>query len=611
MKLNSINVWRAHTDIDKLYENRIGNYGSTKVLPCPNKRFLPFQYIRPSRSNTITQFKAVRRETGEVINLLSAMGSNLYIQKGGQTENYTETGITPRSLTNSQRAWGWSIGTMGNGKIRGAEVTVYADDSNNIPTRWKCRILSAKGGTVRLETTEFMYQTIGYKENTKIYFDFGTTYDNSGGDHLYIEIQSNGVWTPVGLGNPTYNIPPDEACSYADTDDTYPDTTDTSTPDEFSGHVKTYEYWGNFDIIVYNGAKFNHYLQPGIYDVVMSDGITTWYFEPIAIYNYKRRLVKITWWNNEPIFYDGGVIRYADDFKFWVYFSGAIRGGENKDDRQLIPKDGRDVQVYGKSYKEDSFTITTTSYVYDAISKIFHNKNIRIESECEEYIVELFQIDTPQWDNMRRFVDLEIIFRSQTTITSSASGQISGEGETNYKEEALEDIVFSTYACDELTRCIEVDYEALDELLETDSAFISYAGNTDDYIIGVLSGNRTLYQWNGSSWDTVVLNDWDVVYNIDDDQYLYKNTGSFLVVSKTIAVTNLGGDNYRADGEALPTAFVQVEAKDTNNDIIYSEVYDGQYYIDNGITFNCPDFLEARIHVYRKTCDYGYSAWTS
>ena len=404
--IRNYNILRLHTNPDKLYTERSFANKSPKIL-TDQRTIPPFQVIRPTLSNSpVTKFELTRLETGAKIDILTeALAGPLSIQYGGTEENYAETSLTPYTGVTGKSAWGFSLGVVD--LIRHCYITIYCSDFDNIPTKFEARIRESKGGTI-INTSSEVTIIPDFKTNTKVYFDFGSVYDNTT-NNIYLEVKADGVWTPVGNDSlyttgQTVSFKTYGASVYA-----YPDT-DNSPTDEGSGRAVVYAYAGNYDIIVNDGTTFDKYVPEGEYTLEMSDGRYTWYSEKFEVKSYVNDKVTITYWHNEPFNLPLGVMRYFDGYKNKIIFDAKLRKPEYPQDEEVSQRDGVDLPIWSASKKQMTMKVYASEFMLDAMRLIWQHHNIQIENEWDVFTVDEFNITDIDWDREGYIAEVTIEF---------------------------------------------------------------------------------------------------------------------------------------------------------------------------------------------------------
>ena len=497
--IRNYNILRFHTDQNKLYSNR--EFIGTKLgkILAEQRSIPPFQIIRPTLTNSpITSFNLINQADGTSTSYLTeALATCLSIQESANNSNYAETGLTPHDIPISSQssAWGFSI-TASISSLRHAVVTAYCNDFDNIPSKFTARILDSKGGTQLLESTE-VKKVPPFKTNFKVYFDFGQVYDNTTPYNLYLEVKADGVWKPVGndalYSGETVSYRNDAGANYDTTG--YPDTDQIIITDG-SAYVETYEYGGNFDVIVNDGSDIGVYIPTGVYSIEMSDGRYTWYSEPFKVVNYINDFLKIQYWHNEPFPLPLGNMRYFDGYKNQLLLDAKIRQPEYEEEENVEERLGIELPISRTSKKVMKFMFYATEYMLDAIRLIWLHHNITIETDCELYTVDEFNISNVDWDREGLFGEVTIEFTTQTVVTTTGHNR----SDNNYIEQEVLDLMFPTLT--ECLDCIEFDYEAEDLILAINEGVYNPSPNYSKYVISNEEvSNPSSWNFSNDEWE--------------------------------------------------------------------------------------------------------------
>lgn len=617
--IRNYNILRFHTDQNKLYSNR--EYIGTKLgkILAEQRSIPPFQIIRPTLTNSpITSFNLINQADGTSTSYLTeALATCLSVQESANDSNYAETGLTPHDIPISSQssAWGFSI-TASISSLRHAVVTAYCNDFDNIPSKFTARILDSKGGTQLLESTE-VKKVPPFKTNFKVYFDFGQVYDNTTPYNLYLEVKADGVWKPVGndalYSGETVSYRNDAGANYDTTG--YPDTDqDPLIATDGSAYVETYEYGGNFDVIVNDGSDIGVYIPTGVYSIEMSDGRYTWYSEPFKVVDYINDFLKIQYWHNEPFPLPLGNMRYFDGYKNQLLLDAKIRQPEYEEEENVEERLGIELPISRTSKKVMKFMFYATEYMLDAIRLIWLHHNITIETDCELYTVDEFNISNVEWDREGLFGEVTVEFTTQTVVTTTGHNR----SDNNYIEQEVLDLAFPTLT--ECLDCIEYDYQTEDIVLASLEGSYSPSPNYAKYVIvnnDLGAGELLLKYWDGSSFSTVALDDGQVVYHLPTDTYYFRKAVSgdpakykeLLTTTVLDSVTNLGGNSRRIDGTTFKHALIQVEYEQPGGTLTKTPVYDGQELNENGIVVDQPSVSQFRVYAFGKDCEFTVSAW--
>lgn len=205
-------------------------------------------------------------------------------------------------------------------------------------------------------------------------------------------------------------------------------------------HVKRFQSEG-YDLIIYTGnlpmAITTH---EGLYYAEMSDGVQTWYSEVFDIVRTVDEYMMIEWWDEQPLYYEGGHIEYdGSKYKNRVYLQTQVGKPEYNFEEDGEDRDGYffpEKQVSEKVYK---FTFLAPEYLCDAMRIIRMSDHVEITSRGEKYNADSFLI-TPEWQQQGDLAAVEAEFETDTVIKKIGRAQaviIKGDFNNDYSNDFL------------------------------------------------------------------------------------------------------------------------------------------------------------------------------
>ena len=205
-------------------------------------------------------------------------------------------------------------------------------------------------------------------------------------------------------------------------------------------HVKRFESEG-YDLIIYTGnlpmAITTH---EGLYYAEMSDGVQTWYSEVFDIVRTVDEYMMIEWWDEQPLYYEGGHIEYdGGKYKNRIYLQTQVGKPEYNFEEDGEDRDGYffpEKQVSEKVYK---FTFLAPEYLCDAMRIIRMSDHVEITSRGEKYNADSFLI-TPEWQQQGDLAAVEAEFETDTVIKKIGRAQavtIKGDFNNDYSNDFL------------------------------------------------------------------------------------------------------------------------------------------------------------------------------
>lgn len=202
--------------------------------------------------------------------------------------------------------------------------------------------------------------------------------------------------------------------------------------------IKRFQSEG-YDLIIYTGnlpmAITTH---EGLYYAEMSDGVQTWYSEVFDIVRTVDEYMMIEWWDEQPLYYEGGHIEYdGSKYKNRVYLQTQVGKPEYNFEEDGEDRDGYffpEKQVSEKVYK---FTFLAPEYLCDAMRIIRMSDHVEITSRGEKYNADSFLI-TPEWQQQGDLAAVEAEFETDTVIKKIGRAQavtIKGDFNNDYNND--------------------------------------------------------------------------------------------------------------------------------------------------------------------------------
>lgn len=162
-------------------------------------------------------------------------------------------------------------------------------------------------------------------------------------------------------------------------------------------------------------------LAEGVYYLIVSDGIRTWYSEMFNVVNDTHQYVKIEWWDNQDLVFDSGKIIYENpSFRNILYLDTNIGKPEYKFEEDGKERDGyffAEKQLSEKVYK---FVFIAPEYVCDAVRFVRLSDNIVISKGDAVYNVDSFLAEM-NWQDQGDLADVDVEFRTGTVAKKIAA----------------------------------------------------------------------------------------------------------------------------------------------------------------------------------------------
>lgn len=156
------------------------------------------------------------------------------------------------------------------------------------------------------------------------------------------------------------------------------------------------------------------------YATMLINGSKTIYSEIFTCVNNIECFIKITYWNEEPLYYAGGEINYNNDFKYILYVPASIGKPEYTFEEELTTRAGYkflESQVSNKVYK---FTFVAPEFICDAMRLIRLSDYINLQSNGDSYSALTFSYE-PSWEDQGNLASVEVEFETDTIIQKLAS----------------------------------------------------------------------------------------------------------------------------------------------------------------------------------------------
>ena len=189
---------------------------------------------------------------------------------------------------------------------------------------------------------------------------------------------------------------------------------------------------------IYDGQSSHTLVTRVDYTVVKSNGFTvslpegryyakidfangvTYYSEVFTLVSNISDYVKIQYWNDDILAYNGGEINYEDEFKFEMYLCTTIGKPEYSFEEEVTKRLGYkfpELQVSNKLYK---FTCIGPEYLCDAMRLIRLSDYIKIVSKDDSYNALTFSYDA-KWETQGDLASIEVEFETDTIIQKLSS----------------------------------------------------------------------------------------------------------------------------------------------------------------------------------------------
>lgn len=171
---------------------------------------------------------------------------------------------------------------------------------------------------------------------------------------------------------------------------------------------------GNSKVMQFKCGNYAN-LTPGQYTMRVVIGNDTYYSEVFTAYANIGKLVKVEYYNADPIIFDEGALTYDNGFKFELYLCTEIAKPEYLFEEESTKRGGFtfvENQISSKQYK---MVIAAPEYLCDAIRIIRLHDHVAITKDGNAYEAYNF---TPsyQWNDVGDLAQVTITFESNTVL---------------------------------------------------------------------------------------------------------------------------------------------------------------------------------------------------
>lgn len=185
-------------------------------------------------------------------------------------------------------------------------------------------------------------------------------------------------------------------------------------------------------------------MMDGQYYLSVTDGIQTWYSEVFTVVQQISSYLKIEWYNDKDLVFDGGRFVFNNPrFHNYLYFATEVGKPEYTFEEEGESRDGfffPEKQLSEKRYK---CTILAPEYLCDVMRLIRMSDNVRITDkygriyDCDQFLI------TPEWQDQGDLASVEIEFETDTVVKKIGSGRtVAQRGDFN--EDYSDDFLIET-----------------------------------------------------------------------------------------------------------------------------------------------------------------------
>lgn len=171
----------------------------------------------------------------------------------------------------------------------------------------------------------------------------------------------------------------------------------------------------DIDVIVYPGIfPISQVIADGQYYAEMSDGTDTWYSEMFTISKSASSYLKIEWWDVEDFVMDAGAIVYTSPkYRNRIYISADIAKPEYEFEEESEERDGYIFPIKQISKKTFHFSFLASEYLLDVMRFIRLSDYVEITYKGQRYSVDSFLL-SPEWEDYGDVASVDAEFTTAT-----------------------------------------------------------------------------------------------------------------------------------------------------------------------------------------------------
>lgn len=188
----------------------------------------------------------------------------------------------------------------------------------------------------------------------------------------------------------------------------------------------------DIDVIVYSGIfPISQVFVDGQYYAEMSDGTDTWYSEIFTISKAASSYLKIEWWDVEDFMMDAGTIVYTEPtYRNRLYIPTDIAKPEYEFEEESKERDGYMFPIKQISKKTFHFSFLASEYLLDVMRFIRLSDYVVITYKEQRYSVDSFLL-SPEWEDYGDIASVDAEFTTATVAKKIGLGYIRSTGDFN------------------------------------------------------------------------------------------------------------------------------------------------------------------------------------
>lgn len=200
-----------------------------------------------------------------------------------------------------------------------------------------------------------------------------------------------------------------------------------------------------YDVILYPALFPLMSMFDGQYYMTLSDGVETWYSEVFTVVQDMAGYLKIEWYNDENLVFDGGQFVFANPrFHNFLYLATEVGKPEYTFEEEGESRDGfffPEKQLSEKRYK---CNILAPEYLCDVMRLIRMCDHVRVTDKygriynCDTFLI------TPEWQEQGDLASVEIEFETDTVVKKIGRGYTVPSGGADFNEDYNNDYLVTT-----------------------------------------------------------------------------------------------------------------------------------------------------------------------
>lgn len=183
-------------------------------------------------------------------------------------------------------------------------------------------------------------------------------------------------------------------------------------------HINSFS---DFDLIIFSGLLPIN-IGEGKYFIEILEETGSFYSDVFTIADTSD-MIKLSWWDDQPLQFPGGVIDYSNQYKNFVYLDSQIGKPEYTFSEEGETRDGYffpEKQLSEKTYK---FVFLAPEYMCDAMRIARLSDHITVQASGVMYECDSFLI-TPEWQTQGDIASVEAEFQTNTVVKKIGRGYL-------------------------------------------------------------------------------------------------------------------------------------------------------------------------------------------